>query len=76
MIFSSGGAALIGLAVGSCLSLIAYLGVVIYLASTRIHATKVTDNDITLQRVADGFVRAIKDQQAGVVKERFETAYE
>jgi hypothetical protein len=76
MIFSSEGAALIGLAVGSCVSLIAYVGVVMYVANTRIHATKITDHDITFQRVADGFVRAIKDHQGGMAKERFETAYE
>lgn len=53
----------IGAGVGSSLGLITWLVVVSYLASTRIKATKITNDEITLQRLADGFVRAVKDQQ-------------
>ena len=65
-------ASVIGPAIGGCLSLIAWLGVVIYLASTRIHATKITDNDITFERVAEGFVTAMKMQEESTAKKNYE----
>ncbi len=65
-------ASVIGPALGGCLSLIAWLGVVIYLASTRIHATKITDNDITFERVAEGFVTAMKMQEESTAKKNYE----
>ena len=70
------GPSIIGLALGGGLSLIAWLGVVIYLANTRIHATKITDDDITFQRVADGFVRAMRGQQEGTAKKHYEDLVE
>jgi zinc transporter ZupT len=60
---ASGLALTIGLGVGASLGLVTWLVVVIYLASTRITATKITDEEITFQRVADGFVRVIRDRQ-------------
>src|SRR5262249_32483410 len=52
----------VGLGVGAGLGLLAWLVPVIYLANTRIDATKVTDDDITLQGVCDAFARAARDR--------------
>jgi hypothetical protein len=40
--------------------LVVWIGSVVYLAITRIQATKITDEEITFQRVADEFVAAAK----------------
>jgi hypothetical protein len=53
----------IGLGIGASVGIVLWLIVVIYLASTRIDATKVTTDDITLQRVADAFAKAARDGQ-------------
>jgi hypothetical protein len=52
----------VGLGVGAGLGLLTWLVPVIYLASTRIGATKVTEDDITLQGVCDAFVKAARDR--------------
>jgi hypothetical protein len=54
----------IGLAVGAGIGILAWIGVLITLAVTRIDATKVTKDAITLKRVADGFARAVGEQEA------------
>jgi hypothetical protein len=54
--------AYIGLGVGAGLGIVLWIGVLIYLCNTRITATKVTEQEITLQRVADTFARAVRDQ--------------
>jgi hypothetical protein len=38
------------------------------LCNSRINATKVTDDDITLQGVADAFAKAARDQQGMPVR--------
>jgi hypothetical protein len=55
-------AAYIGIAVGTALGILAWIGVLIYLAITRIDSKTVTADSITLHRVADGFVRAVREQ--------------
>jgi|SRR5581483_4206696 len=50
------------------LGLITWLAVVIRLATTRIKATKITNDEITFQGVAEDFVRAIKAQQTKPVE--------
>ena len=57
----------IGIAVGAGIGILSWIGVLIYLATTRIDATKVTKDSITLNRVADGFSRAVREQQ-GIAK--------
>jgi hypothetical protein len=53
----------IGLGAGAGLGILVWLGVLIYLGCTRIGATKVTDEEITLQGVGDAFAKAARDQQ-------------
>jgi hypothetical protein len=63
---TSGSAHYIGLGVGAALGIVLWLAVLIYLSSTRIIATKVTAEEVTLQRVADAFAKAMKDQRPSV----------
>ena len=58
----------IGIAVGAAIGILAWIGVLIYLATTRIDATMTADS-ITLNRVANGFSRAVREQQ-GIAKAR------
>ncbi len=51
-------AQLIGLGIGAAIGLIPWIGVVIYLATTRVKVTNITADEITFQRVADAFVKA------------------
>jgi hypothetical protein len=53
----------IGLAAGAGIGLAAWLVAVVYVNSTRIHATKVTSAEITFQGIHNDFVRAVRDQQ-------------
>jgi hypothetical protein len=55
---NSGLAPFIGLGVGAVVGLIPWLWIVIRLAFTRVKATYISTDEITLQRVADGFVKA------------------
>lgn len=52
----------IALAIGAGIGFLVWLAALIYLASTRIDASKVTDNEITLQGVHDSFAKAVRDQ--------------
>ena len=56
-------AAFIVLGVAAGVGAIVWLSILIYLCNTRISATKVTDDDITLQGVSDAFAKAARDQQ-------------
>jgi len=53
----------IGIAVGAALGIVAWIGVLIYLATTRIDSKNITSESITLHRVADGFTRAVREKE-------------
>ena len=61
-------AAWIVLGVAAGVGLVTWLSILIYLCNTRVHATKVTDDDITLQGVCDAFAKAARDQQGSLVQ--------
>jgi hypothetical protein len=52
----------IGLAIGAAVGILAWIGVLIYLATTRIDSKSITSDSITLHRVADGFSRAVRER--------------
>ncbi len=58
-------AAFIVLGVAAGVGAATWLSILIYLCNTRISATKVTDDDITLQGVGDAFAKAARDLQGG-----------
>lgn len=53
---------LLGTVLGAGLGIICWIVVLIYVASTRIDATKVTSDEITLQGVHDTFAKAVRDR--------------
>lgn len=53
----------IGLGVGAALGIAIWIGLLIFLAATRISSKSITSESITLHRVADGFTRAVRASQ-------------
>jgi hypothetical protein len=56
-------AGILGICTGLILGANAWLGLVLYVAGSRISVINITNDDITLKGVADGFVRAAKDEE-------------